>query len=72
MPNRNQTHCDRVLDRLRKGPATSRELYRLGVMTHSRVADLRRRGHVIECAISFQRGRRVYTYTLVSDDRVAA
>ena len=44
------THCERVLDLLSDGqPHTYRELYDLRVMAHSRVADLRKRGHVIDC-----------------------
>lgn len=43
------THCDRLLEELSDGewhPHTS--LYRLGMIVHSRVADLRRKGYVIE------------------------
>jgi hypothetical protein len=44
------THKARVLALLRDGkPHGHMEGYRLGVMLHSRVADLRRDGHVIEC-----------------------
>ena len=44
------THKQRVLMLLSDGrPHRSSEGYRLGVMLHSRVADLRRDGHVIEC-----------------------
>lgn len=41
------THTEKVLARLKKGPATHLELYGLGVVAHSRIADLRRDGHVI-------------------------
>jgi hypothetical protein len=37
------THTEKVLARLKKGPATHRELYRLGVVAHSRIAELRPR-----------------------------
>lgn len=43
------TGCEKVLARLKQGPATHHELYQLGVIAHSRVADLRRKGYVIEC-----------------------
>ena len=44
------THCERVLDLLSDGkPHSAMELYRLGCIAHSRVSDLRKRGHVIEC-----------------------
>ena len=44
------THKERVLMLLSDGrPHRSSEGYRLGVMLHSRVADLRRDGHLIEC-----------------------
>lgn len=44
------SHKQRVLELLRDGePHGHMEGYRLGVMLHSRVADLRRDGHDIEC-----------------------
>lgn len=44
------THCERILELLADGePHSYLEGYRLGVMLHSRVSDLRKRGHVIEC-----------------------
>lgn len=45
-----QTQCDRVLALLSDGkPHAHLELYRLGCVAHSRVAELRRRGHDIRC-----------------------
>jgi hypothetical protein len=42
------TDCDRLLEVLRDGnPHTHHELYKLGMIVHSRVADLRKRGHDI-------------------------
>ena len=38
-----------ILDRLRHGPATAAELYGLHCIVHSRVAELRKQGHVITC-----------------------
>ena len=47
---RSGTHKQRVLDLLSDGrPHSHMEGYRLGVMLHSRVADLRRDGYRIEC-----------------------
>jgi hypothetical protein len=44
------THKQRVLELLRDGKAhTHHELYALNVIAHSRIADLRRDGHTIEC-----------------------
>jgi hypothetical protein len=44
------THNERVLALLSDGePHSHREMYGLYVMAHSRVADLRKRGHDIRC-----------------------
>lgn len=49
------TGCERVLEALRGGPMHTKDLYRLtGCMVHSRVADLRKRGHEIEYDASSQ------------------
>ncbi len=49
-PRASLTHKQRVLRLLSDGhPHSYREGYRLGVMLHSRVADLRRDGHRIDC-----------------------
>lgn len=43
------THCDRVLALLSDGePHHHHELYSLNVIAHSRISDLRKRGHTIE------------------------
>lgn len=43
------THNERVLELLRDGqPHSHHELYALGVIAHSRVSDLRRRGYAIQ------------------------
>jgi hypothetical protein len=43
------THNERVLELLSDGkPHTHHEIYGLFVIGHSRIADLRKRGHVIE------------------------
>jgi hypothetical protein len=57
------THSDRVLDLLADGePHSHRELYGLYVIVHSRISDLRKRGHTIEC---WREGDE-YLYQLVS------
>jgi hypothetical protein len=61
-----------VLACLEEGPHTTNALLRrsfaergVGVMIHSRVADLRRDGHDIRCErIGTNRGRGIYQYTL--------
>lgn len=62
--------CARLLAVLRDGEEhSSRALYRqLGCMVHSRVAELRRRGHRIEC----RRAGDDYLYRLVDDTEAAA
>ena len=63
------THKQRVLMLLSDGrPHRSSEGYRLGVMLHSRVADLRRDGHVIEC----HRDGPDYVYQLKQESLVPA
>lgn len=57
------SHDELVLDLLSDGkPHGHMELYALGVMAHSRVASLRRKGHVIEC----NKTGGAYLYRLVS------
>lgn len=57
------TGSERVLARLRRGPATAAELYaETRCMVHSRVSNLRERGYVIECD-----KRNNYTYRLLSE-----
>lgn len=58
-------HCDLILERLRKGPATHLELYQLGCIAHSRIATLRSRGHSIDCdRTTSPDGQALYVYTL--------
>lgn len=40
----------RILARLRQGPATAAELYGLHCIVHSRIAELRKQGHMIVCS----------------------
>jgi hypothetical protein len=57
------THSERVLDLLADGePHSHRELYGLYVIVHSRISDLRKRGHTIEC---WREGDE-YLYQLIS------
>lgn len=61
------TGSERVLARLRQGPATASELYaETRCMVHSRVADLRRRGYDITCDKT-----RDYLYRLNEPDGAA-
>lgn len=56
------THCDRVLGLLSDGrPHSHHELYDLHVIAHSRISDLRRKGHAIE----MWRDGDLYLYQLV-------
>lgn len=60
------THTKRVLALLSDGkPHTHLELYALGVIAHSRVADLRKQGHDIACWTANDHGERVSVYQLV-------
>ena len=44
-----KTHCARVLYALRDGEwHNAEELYRIGVIAHSRISELRKRGYIIE------------------------
>lgn len=59
------THCERVLELLSDGqPHSHHELYGLNVIAHSRIADLRKRGHVIE----MWREDDLYFYKLCSQE----
>lgn len=60
--------CERVLQRLRQGPATHLELYELGVVAHSRISNLRAKGYRIECA----RDGDLYIYRLLSEREPSA
>jgi hypothetical protein len=60
------THCQRVLELLSDGqPHTHHELYRLNVIAHSRVAELRKRGHKIACWTAKDNGETVSVYQLL-------
>jgi hypothetical protein len=60
------THNERVLNLLKDHkPHTHHELYALHVIGHSRIADLRRQGHVI----AVWREGDNYLYRLLSDGR---
>lgn len=41
--------CQRILDRLRAGPATNDDLSALSLKYTGRISDLRKAGHVIRC-----------------------
>lgn len=62
------TGCERILSRLERGPATAAELYaETYSIVHSRIADLRKRGHVITCEhVQGETGASSYLYRLSS------
>ena len=41
--------CQEILNRLREGPATNRELSRISLKYTGRISDLRKLGYIIEC-----------------------
>ncbi len=45
------SHCDILLRSLKRNLSgiTHKRLYRLGMVVHSRISDLRRRGYQIDC-----------------------
>src|SRR3990167_6883886 len=60
------THCEKVLALLAdKEWHLAAELYRLGCIAHSRIAELRSRGHVIECERCDGEGAAAYRYRLL-------
>ena len=62
-----KSQCARILDRLRHGPATAAELYGLHCIVHSRIAELRKQGHVIVCTRTpGLSGPEAYSYRIVS------
>lgn len=62
------TGCERVLARLERGPATAAELYaETYCVVHSRIAELRKRGHRIETfRIPDKTGAASYGYRLTT------
>lgn len=59
------TGCERILARLEQGPASAAELYATTyTVVHSRIADLRKRGYVIECEHVGGTDAASYVYTL--------
>lgn len=67
------TGCERILHRLEQGPATAAELYASTYsIVHSRIADLRRRGYVIECEHLGGSGASAHLYRLISSPQEAA
>lgn len=58
------TDCGRLLAALQSKPGRFvPDLYRMNMMVHSRVADLRKQGHEIECK---RFGHKDYRYRLVA------
>lgn len=66
------THKDKVLALLSDGkPHVHHEIYKLGVIGHSRIADLRKDGHRIDCWTEVCFGERVSVYQLRLLDETA-
>lgn len=59
--NRLSTQNARILDRLKRGPATNYELAKLSLKYTSRLSDLRKAGYVVTCVRHTGGGA---TYTL--------
>jgi len=60
------TQCERILALLADGKwHLAAEVYRLGCIAHSRIAELRSRGHVIECERCDGEGAAAYRYRLL-------
>lgn len=43
------SQCVQILDRLRKGPATNKELAAISLKYTGRISDLRKSGYMVEC-----------------------
>lgn len=65
---RRPSGAQRILNALRGGPKTASELYALHAIVHSRVAGLRKKGHVISCVrLPDREGADAFLYTLEFD-----
>lgn len=49
METRFTAQCEKILDRLRRGPATNAELSEIALRFGARLYDLRHDGHTIQC-----------------------
>lgn len=67
---RTPTDCDRLLTALRTGPKTAAELYRLGMVVHSRAASLREKGYDVRCERVPGGGAKSYVYRLAGEPMV--
>jgi hypothetical protein len=62
------THCARLLEVLSdRQPHDHHELYSLGMIVHSRIADLRKRGYEIAQWSVRENGHTLYLYQLVGE-----
>jgi hypothetical protein len=60
------SHCAKLLAALSDGkPHDHRELYGLGIMVHSRIADLRAHGYEVAQWSARENGERLYCYQIV-------
>jgi hypothetical protein len=63
---------ERILERLREGPATNAELVRISLNFTGRISDLRAAGHTIQPDARFKGDGGVVTYRLLGDAGVGA
>lgn len=67
------SQADRILQRLKAGPATSWDLQQLGICSHtSRISELRKLGYRIEATDTWRGRQRIVTYTLHSSSETVA
>lgn len=59
--------CGQILDRLSRGPATNEELSQIALKYTSRISDLRKRGHRIDCT---RQGRGLTRYSLMTPQSI--
>lgn len=63
-PRRWSQQCERIYQRLQRGPATNQELAQLALKYTSRISDLRKGGVCVECIEhDHVTGRTVYALT---------
>ena len=59
--------CQTILEMLTRGPCTNRELSKVALKYTSRISDLRKAGHVIECELDRANGLAVYKLDTASE-----
>ena len=74
MSDKRANQCQRVLERLERGPATTADLV-IGLRIMSltkRVSELRRQGHNIVTSEQWTNGTRIVTYSLMGQMKLIA